>query len=163
MLERNKNLIGALLFLVFGILGYVSTFSFPQSVAKIGPDFVPKIVFGLTIILSIMLIVGHYSSRKKIASSQDKNAEEARREVKFKPNIILLIVVVLLFAYVLLLESIGFMILTPILLFALITLLSPEGENKYLRTAVISLVTTFAVYYVFRVFFNVMISNGILG
>jgi len=92
---------------------------------------------------------------------------ESAVEKKFSWNLPLILTIVLLAGYFLLLEYVGFIILTTIYLFCQIFLLLPKGSIKnkrYLTIAtIISIVAPVCIYMLFYKVFMIFLPAGLLG
>jgi hypothetical protein len=65
--------------------------------------------------------------------------------------------------YALLITKVGFLITTTVYLFIQINILSPKQSRKHLMFAIISVVASVVIYYIFVKVFNLMLPAGILG
>lgn len=166
MLKKKYNdLIVGVFFLVLSVGYYIMATFLPASkVSELGPDFIPKIIAMLTLVISIALIFTSYKEMKKQDTTEGDTSEEGdREEIEYRPVIYTFL---LLLLYTQLLRSIGFLITTVVYLFLQFNVLAPldqRGRKHQTLYGIISLITTVVVYYLFRNGLQVMLPSGILG
>jgi len=127
----------------------------PTLLVPVGPGFYPRIILGITAVLSLALIVSDYVARRHRAPvpGQAGAAPENYR------------LVVACFAvfglYVAALPWIGFRISTFVFLAALQTVLAPPRDRKaWIVVGVTALVTTLVAYYLFNHYLLVLLPRG---
>lgn len=173
-MERNYNdLITGTILLALSIVMFVATFNIEALTdSRVGADFMPKIIAILIAIMSIPVIVNGFKG-KKIVKSDEKSAvsddgeasiSEAKEDTGNETSYIsLVLTIILLFVYLFLIPIIGFLIATSAYLIVQMLLFSEWTIRNTIRYAVISIVTSAIVYFVFRNAFYVMLPAGILG
>jgi putative tricarboxylic transport membrane protein len=129
----------------------------PESaVMKVGPSFVPKIVAAMTFILGVVLTYKGYAVFRAFRPAE--NAEEANSSYV---HVFLTVAAFGLYVYTL--ETLGFLIGTFIYLVLQMLILSPPENRRPLPAAIVSLVATASIYYIFREGLMVMLPAGVLG
>lgn len=139
--------------IVYGlILGLISavffamTFSFPKASGGINPRTYPQIVIAVMFALSAFLTVQGILRSRRDAKDAEPTLPRGKTAAK------LLILVAAGAVYALLLEAVGYILVTP-LLAALVMVLF--GERRPLRIALVSLTLAATLYFVFRGVFRV--------
>jgi len=130
----------------------------------IGPQFFPRLVAFLMAALSVILFA------KSIIEMKKKRGMEGNRQEDFKKlsvNIPLLLTIGMLIAYPLLIQYIGFIVLTALYLFFQIFLLLPKGSVRVKKDLMIVLLVSvlFPVltYLLFTKVFLIFLPAGLLG
>lgn len=166
-LHENKlvDIFTSIFLIVVSILMYVSTLSFKQmTTSRIGSDFLPQItaiaLFGLSLILLINALVKWKREKKAV----EEVASTGTKEEKVKINYTLVIIsLVLMGVYLVTMTKIGFLITTSVYLFIQIYLISPTDKRSPIRFAIVSIVMSTFIYYIFKNVFYLMLPSGILG
>jgi hypothetical protein len=123
-----------------------------------GPTFVPEIIAWAMILIGVALIAGGLAARKAdaahpgIARSGLIEWFAAYRQV--------LLIVALSLAYALLLDVVGYLFMTPILIGGIMWILNVHDIKQILR---VSVPVTVVLYLVFRFGLQVKLPLGILG
>lgn len=94
-----------------------------------------------------------------ITGKAEPDAEPFFPEGGLKRAVILIGV---LLVYVLLLQYVGFLISSPILLYAMITLLAGDTKIKPIPKIIFSIVMTVAMYWFFVKLLSILLPNGVL-
>lgn len=160
MTEKRKDLISAIFFLAFAVFVFVQSFHIRMSTAdSLGPQFFPRII---SIVMAALAAV---QLARNIDGFKASDEEAAASGLSF--NLPLILTVGLLIGYFLLLEKVGFIILTTVYLFCQIYLLLPKGSLANKKTLIISvavaLVMPTAIYMLFYHGFMIFLPPGILG
>ncbi|WP_077597088.1 tripartite tricarboxylate transporter TctB family protein [Oceanobacillus kimchii] len=165
-MHENKlvDLYSALLLIVLSIVLYTSTLSFKQiSASKIGSDFLPQVVAIALFILSGILFVSALTKWRK----EKKLKEEVtgkQKEVKEKLDYTLVLIsLVLIAVYLVLIPVLGFLLSTAGYLFIQIYLISTPEKRSPIKFAIVSIIVSVSVYWVFKNVFFLMLPAGILG
>jgi putative tricarboxylic transport membrane protein len=118
----------------------------------VGPGFYPRIVLGLTALLSLGLVIGDVLSRKSVAREQPKE----------KLNYPLVAISFGVFAlYCVALPNLGFRIATFIYVVAASALLAPPRSAKgWAGAVVLGLATSFVTWLVFERYLSVLLPRG---
>ena len=133
------------------VLFYLTLDLKPSPLVPIGPGFYPRIVLGITAILSATLIVQDLLARRRV--------ERAAGE---RPNYALVVSCFAVFGlYVGLLPWLGFRIATFAFVAALQALLDPpRGKRRWLVVLATALITTTVAYYLFEHYLLVLLPRG---
>ncbi|MFS0750423.1 tripartite tricarboxylate transporter TctB family protein [Oceanobacillus sp. 1P07AA] len=162
-MHENKlvDLFSALFLIVLSVVLYTSTFSFKQiSASKIGSDFLPQVVAIALFVLSGILFVSALNKWNK----ERKNRAEVIGEQKVKLDYTLVLISLGLIAvYLFLIPTLGFLLSTIVYLFIQIYLISTPEKRSPIKFAVVSIVVSVSVYWVFKDVFFLMLPAGILG
>ncbi len=113
------------------------------------------------LILSVMLIIRGIRMRKKELAA-GKTATSATT-VSFWDNYKEVVLSFILLAiYIALLESVGFIIMTALYVFAEILVLTEKSKRNFLVSAIVAVVVAFVLYFIFVKSLNVLLPGGIL-
>lgn len=148
--KRANIVIGALLLAIAGGYGYMTTQLPTRDLANtLGIEFMPWVYCILLGFLSVLLIV---------SGVLQKSGGSGSAEVKLTwPQIRGVVVLFAIFiVYVFLIDIVGFIIVTPFAMFALMYL---EGIRKYPRMTLVSVAITVTVYVLFRYVFEISITG----
>lgn len=176
--ENKKNLISAgfmFLLALFVIYLTVTQFVTEQAVGG-GPfansAFYPQVIAGVVILLSVIL-AGSTLIKKRRASEQqppvpeggvslpEADEEVAREELKDKPSKLkILLVAGVLVVYTVLVEILGYWLMTPIFMAALFRLLNVKS---WIATILLAIATTAVLYLFFSEILDVVLPYGRLG
>ena len=155
MIAKYKEfMLGIGITLLALIYGYAATTVQVRVATAIGPQYVPYGLAGLCLILGIAQMVVGWNKAK----DYDSEAHPAEN----KDGKAVLLVFIALALYVATLKSIGFLITTTVLCFVLQILLCPKAKRRYVLFAVVAVVSTVIVYYLFRSGLGLMLPAGIL-
>jgi hypothetical protein len=150
-LKKKAEIIWALLFIAFAGVFYYLTFNLrPSPGPDVGGAFYPRLLVYATFILSLKLLYNALKREKRDSEELFDFEDGGFRNV--------VLVVIISFIYLYLLDIIGFLLLTPLYLFLLLTII--EAKNIGYRI-LISILTTVIVMYVFQNFLNVPFPSGI--
>jgi putative tricarboxylic transport membrane protein len=163
---RVKELISALAFLVLSIILYLATLNIKSMTNMgVGPDFAPKLVaIGMFILSVIMLIkeIRNWKLAKNSDSSQSKQEKKSSLDAGYKKKYKnALLTTVLIAIYIFAIPILGFLFSTIIYLIIQFCLL---GERKFWNKplfVILSLIVSVAVYFTFRLAFEVRLPAGI--
>ena len=141
-------------FLVFCIVYFVLAAQLPPSkIMDVGPDFMPKLYACIGALLSIGLIAGSF---------RPKAAEEGGEAEQKSEYDHVLLSFLLLIAYVMLLDLVGFLLMTALYLFFQMLVLAPKEKRKPALFAIIAVICAVTVFFVFRRAFEIQLPLGIL-
>lgn len=168
MSATKKNIISAIFFLLFSTALFIGSFFLQQSTSDaLGPQFFPRIAgIALFILSAISLAQNLVKAKKEGPNTEQEEQNFSIKNIKeLKPSFILTIL--LLLAYVLLLDKIGFIIMTAIYLFCQIVLLMPSGYIRHkgplISTLLIAIIIPLVLYFLFKNGFEIFLPAGILG
>ena len=156
--KKYGDLAAGLLFLLLSVVIFAGASSLPPNLlGGVGSDFLPKILAIATCLLSLLEIrAGFRTMRTYDAAKEPESKEE-------KPEYLRVLATIASFAlYAFLLVPVGFLVSSVVYLFVQITILAPTGKRNLLLFAIIAVVTSVAVYFIFRYGLNVMLPAGIL-
>jgi len=161
LIKKYGDIISGSFVLLVAIGLFIASANIKQfNVVKLGADFVPRLTAVFLVILGIALIVNGVKSLKEIKNLETKQEEKKEETPDY---ISVAVTLILLLIYVILLEKIGFIIMTSLFLFIQFIILSAKSQRKYMQFALISMITSVSAYYLFVSVFQVMIPAGILG
>jgi putative tricarboxylic transport membrane protein len=151
---KKANIVCGLIGMAFSATAFVQTLSFRQfRNVPIGPDFVPRYLAGALFICSLVLFI-------QSIVLKPKSAEKAPTLSLFDKGMQrLLIGIVIIVVYALCWEILGFLIITPFAMAAVMLLL---GMRKPLTMVLFSVGTTVVVYGAFRYILSIDIPLGVL-
>lgn len=160
MKEKRTTILIGIFFLVFSIVLFVSAMAIPAPNAlAIGGDFMPKIMAALLIICAMgFIIVG--VTQKPI--SEDP-AEKTGQEMDIKRWSLFAIEFGLLFVYLCLLIPVGFILMTSIYIFLQAWIITVKEERSPIKMAIVAVVSSIIIYFIFVKGFNLMLPAGLLG
>ena len=151
MTNKRENIIFGAIFLAVAAFYYVMASRLPERNLPntLGIDAMPKAFAIFLAFLAVLLILqGLIGSKRGDASGRVRLSWAHLRGV--------VIVFAMLAAYIVLIDLVGFVIVTPFLMFGLMFI---EGVRKYVSMVIVSLVTTGVVYALFRFVFEVRITG----
>lgn len=156
LLKKYGNLLAGLLFLAFAIV-YASQIPAIKitRVSLINSAYYPKILAAALLTLSVAQIVSALAGMKK-ANNSEAAAEK-------KDYTAVLLTLLLAFVYVALLEPAGFLISSTVYIFCQIIVMCPKAEIKPAKFALISVIASAAVYFIFRNGLSLMLPAGPLA
>lgn len=161
--KKYEDVIVGIVCAIISIAGIILALNFADPAIKlaqtIDSKFFPLMVCAIMLAFSIMLIVSGFSKAK--------NAVEAPvQEEEYKPEYGRVIASVIAFTvFILLMDKIGFLIMSIIYLPVQMFILAPEEKQKLkniILYIVIGVVASVIIYYGFIYGFQVMIPRGIL-
>jgi hypothetical protein len=131
----------------------------PKSkVMDIGPDFMPMVIGVITFILAAILTFISIKNFKMHAKELEGTEIPKCDYVRVLSSIILVLI------YVFLMQPVGFILSTLVFLLLQMIVLSPDDERDakhIIQLAVIDVVFTFIVFFLFRYGFKIVLPAGI--
>ncbi len=122
----------------------------------VDPSFMPKLISLLLGVVSVFII---YQGIKNKEESKAANAGKiVKKEKSLLAGTVLIIVI-----YMALLETVGFLIMTVLCLFAQFQLFKPKKGRGLIMYSVTALIVASSVYFSFQKFLSVILPPGILG
>lgn len=143
----------ALAVVVISIVLWFQADKMPQSNRGIGPGDFPKFICVVLFVLGMIQLVSIVVRSKGIPLIDFKS-------VNVRYLVRVLIMLALTFVYYKLLKPVGFLLMTPVYLFASFILF---GYRKKLIAAVVAVAFPVVVYFLFSRVFMVILPRGILG
>ena len=141
---RFVDFVVGLLFIVLGVVFFFLSDGLQSVKLGIGPAGFPKFVSVMLAILGATLSI----------STARKGFSLPKMKINKRPALLVTATIVLCFVYVKLVQTVGFVYLTPVFLFLLMLLF---GNKRYVFSAVISIVTTVCVWLLFTKVFMIFL------
>lgn len=156
--KKYGDIVVGVFFMVLGAILYFAAAALPKStVMDIGPDFMPKVTAILIFILALALTI------QSVMGLKDKEIDpDSIPKCDYKRVITSII---LMLIYVFAMRPVGFIVTTLVYLPLQMLVLSPDdqrGVKNIAVLAVIDVIFTLAVYFLFRYAFMIMLPRGIL-
>lgn len=158
MSHKNKEILSGVIFFLIAVALYAGSYAIVVTTADaMGPQFFPRTV---AVFMGLLAVA-------QVASGLKEGETEQADETKGDLNIRAVATMGILFAYALLVQRVGFIIMTALYLMAQILLLLPEKRLKsgkgILITAAVSIVAPILIYELFYRVFNIFLPVGLLG
>lgn len=157
--KKYGDIVVGVFFMALAAMLMIMAQMLPKSkVMDIGPDFMPMVIGGVTFILAAILTILSIKNFKMHAKELE-HAEIPDCDYKRVLSSIILVLI-----YVFILQPVGFIISTLIYLMLQMAVLSPDDERdaKHLiRLAIINVVFTLVVFFLFRYGFKIVLPAGI--
>ena len=155
MIAKYKEFLLGIGIVVLAIVyGYAATHIQVRIATAIGPQYIP---YGLT---ALCLILG--IAQTIVGWNKSKYYDKEEHPVENKDTKAVILVFICLAIYVATLKTIGFLITTTVLCFVLQILLCPKAKRKYPLFAIVAIVSTVIIYFIFRSGLSLMLPPGIL-
>lgn len=159
--SRADRWIGVALITIAGVWAWLTArLDNPEMPGTVGPRVFPFLLSGLLAVLAIFLIAG--ARRAGGANREAAAAAQGGRAVPTDPLerewVAIPVTLGVLIAYVYLLPTIGFLLLTPFLM--LISIKWLLGERSWIRAVAVSIGVSLTVYFVFGKIFSVPLPVG---
>lgn len=152
----NKDLItGGISVALAALMYYFSLSVRDFSSVRLGAGFVPQLTAVILGLLGIFLLYQGSRAEARVASRKAPKAPSEPKTAFFS--------FALLFGYIALLSSVGFILTTTAYLFLQMILLSHPSRRSLPLFAAVAVGTSVVAYFLFVGFFRVMIPAGILG
>ena len=165
--NRRRDLIAALLFLMFGLAAVL--FLIPQGipvpgsvkVAALSPDFWPRLIAYGTIATAVFLFMETLVLPQPAAEPDDAEEEAQNYQLAARPGAVrVAVLVAALFAFYAGLSTLGVVAASILLLFAMMLFF---GERNIRLVGILSVATPLLLYAFFRYAASVPIPLGIFG
>ncbi|MBE2294120.1 MAG: tripartite tricarboxylate transporter TctB family protein [Phycisphaerales bacterium] len=157
-MAKYRDLIGGVFFLAFAVFIYALSYQIHMTQADpVGPQFFPRLV---ALFMGVLALISISRSVLRL-----RKADPTATAKKGSFSIALLLTALLLIAYTLLIEKVGFIILSAIYLYLQILLISPKEElqkHNLVINAVVAIVVPIALYYLFYHAFGIFLPAGLL-
>ncbi len=152
MTDKKKSIIVSVMFLAYGIFMFVISQSLkPMMQNDVGSGFFPKVISVVFIAMSLIRLI--FAIREK-----EGEAPKADSDMKGGWETILLIG-----AYCMAFQPVGFIISTVVYLFLQILVLTPPERKNLPLAVIISVVGTIAIYVLFVYAINTPLPKGLFG
>lgn len=150
MLQNVNRKAGIILFLV-AMVYLIFSYQLPSyPYIPVDADFIPKVLGWLLAILSVALF---------FAKDQDSEEQKKKRQIPKKDAIAILVVTGMVFVYILLLEIIGFVMMTALFIYLTSWFL---GYDRHVTNAVVSVLFPVILYGIFNYLLQIHLPSGIL-
>lgn len=157
-LKKYGDLIVSIFYTIVSVAMLILASMLPKSkVMAIGPDFMPTVIGILTLALSVILLI---QTIGKLRKGEEVTGEKDNSDYKR-----VLASLILATIYVNILMPVGFIISTLLYLVLQITVLAPDDKRTkkdLIKYAIITVVFTLVVYFLFRYGFKIILPQGIL-
>jgi putative tricarboxylic transport membrane protein len=161
MIKKYGDIISGTAILIFSMVVYINTFSFKMiTISKVGSDFMPKLVAVFLAVLSSSLILNGVKEAKR-QTAAGAIEDTTKKDVLDKYSVIVSFIVIAV--YIAFLESVGFIIMTAVYLFAQMLVLTPKSQRKLVLFAILSVLISISIYASFVYGFQLLLPTGILG
>jgi hypothetical protein len=166
MTKENKiDIWAGVIILFYGAGWFFGSFTMPTSIKKgeLGPAFMPRLMGGIIIILSVLLIAFTVQKIKsaKTAGSGAASEEEAKPKQDYKAVVETF---ALLIFYMLALQPLGFIVTSMIYLFLQMLVIANQPTGKQIILyAFLSIIVPIVVNFIFVKFFVLLLPPGVLG
>ena len=166
----KADIVFGIIFAVLSIIFYIGTLSFPKFSIGINPKVYPLIIIISTFALSVTLMVQGILKLKKEklprattkTSTEKSSSERSSTEVTLprgKTALKLIVLAIVMLAYAIGFEPLGYIIATPLLMAFTMYLF---GERKPLRIIAVSVLVSVTLYWIFRTVFRVPLPRSII-
>jgi putative tricarboxylic transport membrane protein len=146
-MHSKVDFITGLCLIAFSIVGVVAAGNFPPAPKGLAPGDFPRAIFVLLFILGGILAGNAFYTIKKKAFPDKKSYEKGELKQVF-------VLVSVIAAYIQLLSVFGYLLLTPVVVFVMMYL---YGLRKWVRMAVISIVTSVSTFVLFNNYMYVLL------
>jgi putative tricarboxylic transport membrane protein len=151
---KKANIACGFVGMAFSAFAFIRTLGFRQfPLVPIGPEFFPRYLAAGLFICSAVLII------QALLSKPQKEQKAPTISPFDKGMQRLLVGIAIIIVYAILWEPLGFLIITPVAMAAIMLLL---GYRRYFMMALFSLGTTLVIFGAFSFFLNVNMPLGIL-
>lgn len=155
MTNKQRDILGSVLFLLFGAGMFYLSFDIKHRIpSDVGSAYVPKFIA-----ICILVVAG----AKLILALMDKSGSGKKKEGIEFDKLGGIGTIILMFAYMLLLEPVGFILSSIAYLFLQILLLSNKDNRKPVLFAIIAVVLPIAVSALFYFVIKMPLPKGIIG
>ena len=160
-MARYKDLCSGLFWLTFAILMYKASFELrvlaigAATTSFVGAGFMPRLVAVAMVFFSLLLI-----SRGLKTIFDKPKTEECRPSSLWAEYLPVLVSVGLLAAYILLMETVGFVAMTIFYMFGQMMILATPEHRRPVLFLLIALACSFAIYYTFREVFYLLLPES---
>ena len=168
MTKRMQDSISGIFLFMLGAIVYLSSMGIKRKpgVSVIGSDVFPKVAAVLLVILGVSL------AGKSLQAAFIEKKRKSEVEISMNPSSVnnegyvpnwkaAVASIFALLGYLILLDILGFLIMTFLYLFIQILILTKKRKGQYLKFAVISIVADLCIYAIFIFGLSVFLPNGI--
>ncbi len=153
MSDKKKNILTSVIFLAFGAFVYIESLGIKHMMANdVGSAFFPKVISIAMIAVAVVRLV--MSLREPETEKKGGTGNDPKGG---------LLTILLILAYVMAFNSVGFLISTAIYLFLQMLVLTPAEKRKLPILAIISIAAPLFIYTLFVYIINTPLPKGIFG
>ena len=151
----NQNFVAGGVFFFIAIFYLINSFLIEtKGVVSIEADFMPKIYGGLLLTTSIILMFTSYFKVNKSSSTAVKKETDWKR---------ISAILIFIFVYILLIQYLGFVLISMPFLFLLSMILTPDYVEKKLWVYIVfSIILPIIANFIFSHYLNLTMPSGIL-
>lgn len=168
--EKDFDVPGGIISIVFAVLAYISTLATKRTFSSsvIGPKTVPQILSGIVFILGCYLLIRWTVKRVRNKAAQGTVHTEEKEGAVDKNFVFRQVTPILSFLllalYIFLLKPIGFTFASIVYLTMQIPLLSVDLRAKsFLKAFTIAIIASFSTYFLFVLGFSLKLPKGPFG
>ena len=159
MIRKYGDIISGGGIFLASILIYFTTFTFKRlTVSRIGPSFVPQIMAICLGIIGLIVLIGGI---RQLYLNKSNSEVDGQTEGTIRVKAVIASLVAM-FIYILFLDSVGFIIMSALYLFAQFYILMHKDERKYPRMIITAVSLSVVVYLVFVYAFQLRLPAGLL-
>lgn len=154
MKEKTRDIISALVLIAISICGFYLSRDIAEPFREydIGAAFLPRLVLGLIVTLSVLkIIISVIENKTAVLEAKDKSQF-------FKGFSTIILVGIYCFCY----KPIGFLLDTFIYLFLQIVIVTPKEKRQIWKILLIDIIATMVVYLIFTKGFAVKLPHGLI-
>lgn len=148
MSRIHANIIFGICLMVLAVVMYGFTFQFPEQTLAFSPKMFPRFMSVCLFLLAALLLGQGVGEQRRVASPAGKIEVGAERSFFIRLGIAILIS----YAYTRLLPLTGYVAATPFFIAGIMILFK---EKNWVKIAAVSVITTGALYILFRIIFKV--------
>lgn len=157
--KKYGDIVVGIFFMVLSAIMIVMAQMLPKSkVMDIGPDFMPMVIGVVTFVLAALLL---FLSVKNFKVNVKEIDAASIPDCDYKR---VLASILLVLVYVFMLQPVGFIVCTLVFLLLQMLVLSPDderGKKDIIKLAVIDVIFTLVVFFLFRYGFKIVLPAGI--
>lgn len=160
--KKYGDFVVGIFYAVLGIALIVGAKALPKSkVMEIGPDFMPALVGTIILVLAGILLFETFTHFKSNAAELESSGFKDTSDYKRVLGSLVAAII-----YVNILKPVGFIVSTLVYLIVQIYILAPDNKRTkkdIIQYAIIDVVFTVVVYFLFRYGFKIVLPGGILA
>ena len=155
MTNKQRNLLTSVIFLAFGVFMFIQSLGVKHKIASVvGSGYVPAFIAGCLIVVSVA---------KLIITLTRKDASDNKKVKSDSSTIGGIVTIVIMFAYMVCFEPVGFILSSVVFLFALMNWFANNENRNPVLFAIISILLPVAVDALFVFVIKMPLPKGIIG
>jgi len=162
--KKREERIASVIMTAFSVAYVIASwFAIPKSALRqvVGPDVFPKAVSGLMLLISVIYLVQQMRGIVKEADEKRAAIIGAEEKVETKADLKTMgIMILVMIAYALLFEPLGYAVTTFLAFMIGIFIFN---RKHLIRDAIIGLIGSFGMYFIFTLLLRVQLPAGILS